>query len=92
MEKVTMYTTIENQIREDGSYGLLYDHFTDYNAALAKLYTILAAAAVSGLPYHSGHVLRDDGIITDGRVFDRRIESTATKDTITESTTAESEE
>lgn len=85
MEKVTMYTTIENQIREDGSYGLLYDHFTDYNAALAKLYTILAAAAVSGLPYHSGHVLRDDGIITDGRVFDRRIESTATKDTTTES-------
>ena len=90
MEKVTMYTTIENQIREDGSYGLLYDHFTDYNAALAKLYTILAAAAVSGLPYHSGHVLRDDGIITDGRVFDRRIESTDT--TSTEgTTTAESE-
>lgn len=88
MEKVTMYTTIENQIREDGSKGLLYDHFTDYNEALAKLYTILAAAAVSGIPYHSGHVLRDDGIITDGRVFDRRTESTATENT----TTAESEE
>lgn len=85
MEKVTMYTTIENQIREDGSKGLLYDHFTDYNEALAKLYTILAAAAVSGLPYHSGHVLRDDGIITDGRVFDRRTVSTDTEDTTTES-------
>ena len=68
----TVYTTIENQIRTDGSYGLLYDHFTDYDAALAKLYTILAAAAVSELPYHSGHIMRDDGIITDGRVFDRR--------------------
>ena len=86
MEKVTMYTTIENQIREDGSKGLLYDHFTDYNEALAKLYTILAAAAVSELPYHSGHILRDDGIITDGRVFDRRTEST---DATTETTESE---
>lgn len=66
------YTTIENQLREDGSRGLLYDHYTDYNAALAKLYTILAAAATSGIPYHSGHIMRSDGILTDGRVFDRR--------------------
>lgn len=66
------YTTIENQVREDGSKGLLYDHFEDYDTALAKLYTILAAAATSGLPYHSGHIMRSDGILTDGRVFDRR--------------------
>ena len=70
--KETIYTTIENQIRADGSMGLLYDHFTDYDAALAKLYTILAAAATSEIPYHSGHILRSDGILTDGRVFDRR--------------------
>lgn len=68
----TVYTTIENQIRNDGSKGLLYDHFEDYDAALAKLYTILAAAATSGIPYHAGFILRDDGILTDGRVFDRR--------------------
>ena len=67
-----IYTTIENQQRKDGSYGLLYDHYTDINAAYAKLYTILAAAAVSDLPYHSGHILRDDGIIIEGKVFDRR--------------------
>ena len=66
------YNTIENQLRADGSRGLLYDHFDDYDAALAKLYTILAAAAVSDLPYHSGHILRADGVLTDGRVFDRR--------------------
>ena len=66
------YTTIENQLRNDGSFGLLYDHFTDVNAAYAKLYTILAAAAVSEIPYHSGHLLRSDGIMMDGRVFDRR--------------------
>ena len=67
------YTTIENQLREDGSFGLLYDHFTDVNAAYAKLYTILAAAAVSELPYHSAHLLRSDGIMIEGRVFDRRV-------------------
>lgn len=66
------YTTIENQLRNDGSFGLLYDHFTDINSAYAKLYTILAAAAVSGIPYHSGHLLRSDGIMIEGRVFDRR--------------------
>lgn len=66
------YTTIENQLRNDGSFGLLYDHFTDINAAYAKLYTILAAAAVSGIPYHSGHIMRSDGILIEGRAFDRR--------------------
>lgn len=67
-----VYTTIENQIRADGSKGLLYDHFDSYDAALAKLYTILAAAASSEIPYHSGHIYRSDGVLTDGRVFDRR--------------------
>ena len=66
------YVTLENQLRNDGSYGLLYDHFTDLDQAYAKLYTILAAAAVSGIPYHSGHIMRSDGLILDGRVFDRR--------------------
>lgn len=66
------YTTIENQQRKDGSFGLLYDHFDDENQAYAKLYTILAAAAVSDIPYHSGHLLRSDGIVIEGKVFDRR--------------------
>lgn len=68
------YTTIENQIRVDGSKGLLYDHYDTEDAAYAKLYTILAAAAASGIPYHSGHIMRSDGLILDGRVFDRRTE------------------
>ncbi len=66
------YTTIENQVRNDGSRGLLYDHYDNLDSALAKLYTILAAAAVSGIPYHSGHIMRSDGLIIEGRVFDRR--------------------
>ena len=75
MEKVTVYTTLENQIRNDGSKGLLYDHYTDYDAAMAKFFTVCAAAAVSEIPYHSAHVLRSDGIMIEGRVWDRRVES-----------------
>ena len=74
MLKTSFYTTIENQVRTDGSKGLLFDHFSDLNAALAKYYTILAAAAVSDIPYHSGYLIRDDGIMIEGRVFDRRID------------------
>jgi len=66
------YTTIENQVRSDGSFGLLYDHFTSENAAYAKYYTVCAAAAVSDIPYHSAHLLRSDGLIIEGRVWDRR--------------------
>lgn len=74
MDKVTVYTTLENQIRNDGSKGLLYDHFTDYDAAMAKFFTVCAAAAVSEIPYHSAHVLRSDGIMIEGRVWDRRVD------------------
>lgn len=74
MEKTVFYTTIENQVRTDGGKGLLYDHYDDLNRALAKYYTILAAAAVSEIPYHSAHLIRSDGVMIEGRVFDRRVE------------------
>ena len=72
MNKETFYTTIENQIRNDDSKGLLFDHFTNYEAALAKFYTICAAAAVSGIQYHSAHLLQDDGRMVKQEIFDRR--------------------
>lgn len=68
------YTTIENQLREDGSYGLLYDHFTDLDAAKAKFFTICAAAAVSEIPYHAATLLESSGIIVKQEIFDRRTE------------------
>ena len=74
MSSTVFYTTVENQMRNDGSYGLLYDHFKDENRAYAKYYTILAAAAVSEIPYHAGYLIRSDGIPIEGRVFDRRVE------------------
>ena len=73
MAKTPVYTTIENQFREDG-YGLLYDHYTDKDEAMAKFYTICAAAAVSELPYHAAFILADDGRIVRSEIFDRRTE------------------
>ena len=70
------WTTIESQMDNNGTFGLLYNYYTDYNDALARLYTILAAAAVSTVPYHAAYILRSDGAITEGRVFDRRSQQT----------------
>lgn len=75
MIKTTFYTTVENQVRNDGGRGLLYDHFDSLDAALAKYYTVCAAAAASGIPYHSACIIRDDGIMIEGRVFDRRVDT-----------------
>lgn len=74
MGKTEFYTTIENQVRQDGGKGLLYDHFDDLNAALAKYYTICAAAAVSELPYHAAHLMSSEGYTLEQRIFDRRTE------------------
>ena len=67
------YTVLEIQESDNGVRACLPTIYTDYNAAMGKLYTVLSAAAVSGIPYHSGHILRSDGVMTDGRVFDRRV-------------------
>ena len=73
-----VYTTIENQIRPDGSKGLLYDHYDTLEAAQAKYFNILAAAAVSNLPYHEAFILMTGGgvdNVLEHRAFDRRTES-----------------
>lgn len=66
------WTSIENQQREDGSFGVLYDHFTDYGSALAKFYTVCAAAAVSEIPYHAAMLIQSDGRVVKQEIFDRR--------------------
>ena len=72
MPRTLFWTTIENQVRNDGGRGLLYDHYDNENAAYAKYYTVCAAAAVSEIPYHPAHIIRSDGIMIEGKVFDRR--------------------
>lgn len=78
------FTTLENQLRDDGSRGLLYDHFEDESQALAKYYTICAAAAVSGIPYHSAHLLASDGRMLRQEIFERPQEPQPEPDVDTE--------
>ena len=72
MLKTPFYTVLEKQVNQNGTVGTLVNHYTDENQALNKYFTVCAAASVSGLPYHAAHIIRDDGIMTEGRVFDRR--------------------
>ena len=65
------FVVIETQF--DGTnYGILHTVYTDEVSAYAAMYTVLAAAAVSAIPYHSCFIMRDDGILIDGKAFDRR--------------------
>lgn len=66
------YTVLEIQEDASGVRGCIPVIYNDYDSALAKLYTVLSVAAAGNLPYHSCHILRSDGVVTDGRVFDRR--------------------
>ena len=68
------YTTLENQVRADGSRGLLFDHYDTLADAEEKLYMILTAAVKSDIPYHSAHIYRSDGLLIEGKVYDRRTE------------------
>lgn len=78
----TFYTTIENQLRTDGSYGLLFDHFYEEDGkapakdrALAKFFTICAAAATSEIPYHEAVLLNSSSGFMRREVWDRRTAS-----------------
>lgn len=76
----SFYTTIENQLRSDGSFGLLYDHFFDeeqqtnsaYDRAQAKFFNICAAAALSEIPYHEAILLNSNSGVLRREVWDRR--------------------
>lgn len=68
------YTVLEIQEDANGNRACIPVIYPGYQEALAKLYTILAAAAVSTIPCHAGYILRSDGILTDGRVFNRKPE------------------
>ena len=66
------WTVLEVQEDVSGIRGCLPTIYNDEDAALAKFFTVCAAAAQSALPYHACHILRSDGIIVRGEVFERR--------------------
>lgn len=66
------FTVIEKQLI-NGTPATLATHYDSETAALAAYFTICAAAAVSTIEYHAAHIIRSDGVMTEGRVFDRRV-------------------
>lgn len=55
------FVVIELQTYTDGTVGNIVTAFTDRGQAEQKYHTILAAAAVSGLPKHAAVLLSNDG-------------------------------
>ena len=72
MDKTEFFTVIENQMTSSGAKALLYNHYDGQNEALARYYTVCAAAAVSELPYHAAHLLSSKGYMVEQHIFDRR--------------------
>ena len=66
------YTVLEIQVDKNGNRACIPVIYDTYDDALAKFYTVCAAAAQSTIPYHAAHILRSDGIVTDGRVFEHK--------------------
>lgn len=68
------YTVIEKQILSDETQAVLFQNYTDENLALSDMYSRLASASISTIPYHAVLLIKYDGrsaYISDGRVFDR---------------------
>ena len=63
------YTVVE--IQKNESAAVLATCYAEKEKAMAKYYTVLAAAAVSTLPYHAAWLLRSDGVVEEQRAFDR---------------------
>lgn len=92
------YTTIENQKRQDGSFGLLYDHFegevdgiSARKRALSKFYYICAAAAIA--PIYTEVILKcSDGTTQADMVFDNQPEPEPEPDPDPETETETEEE
>lgn len=55
------YIVIELQVNVGGAVSNLVYAYTDRQQAENKYHTILAAAAVSGLPCHSAVMIAEDG-------------------------------
>ena len=67
------YTILEVQGDNEGPTGALHQFATTKEDAESKLFTVLAAAAISNLPYHAGYLIEDDGMVNLWKVYDRRI-------------------
>ena len=68
------YIQFEVQVSKNGEKSVTPFVFDDLNAAYAKHYTILAAAAVSTIPYHASFIIGNTTGIIDSKIFYHRDE------------------
>lgn len=64
-----MYIVMEVQTYEDGTIGNIVTTFDDFNQALSKYHTILAAAAISNLPCHAAAIMSNECDVYENSSF-----------------------
>lgn len=68
---VKFWTVIEEQRTEDGQVAVLATPKDNFNEAESTFYSILAAAAVSSLPYHAASILESNRGVVASKYYDR---------------------
>lgn len=63
------YIVIELQTMETGQVANIATAYDSLAAAQSKFHTILAAAALSGLPAHAALILDEEGVVQDHGCF-----------------------
>lgn len=64
------YIVIEIQTNADGTVGNLVTAHDTRNAAESAYHSVLAAAAISALPYHAAVLLTSTGSLLDTRCYE----------------------
>lgn len=64
-----MYYVVEIQKLSGGGYAHLVHTASTQEEGESKLYQVLAAAAISGLPVHTGVLIREDGVFISGSCY-----------------------
>lgn len=68
---VKFWMIIEQQMDANGNVSSLVTSKTNYNEALSVYHSILAAAAISNLPYHAAVILESNKGVKVAEYFDR---------------------
>lgn len=68
---MTFYTVLEIQMLQGGIKSTLATAHDSYDAALSAYYSVLAAAAINGIPYHAGYLIDSKRGVRESKIFDR---------------------
>ena len=69
------YLVIEIQTNEGGAVGNFVFAFDTWNEAQSKYHSVLAAAAVSGLPVHAAMLVDNHGGLLESMAYEQREEA-----------------